>query len=256
MAFEWSSDGATWNLIDSDVSAGIPFSTWSSTYYDLPPDADNVANLRFRFSFSTNTNDNCTAPPNFRIDDFIVGENFSLPVEWANLTARLSGRTVQLAWTTATETNNDHFRVERSADGLAFAEIGRVAGAGTVREARNYQFVDEHPLAGANYYRLQQVDFDGRATFSPVRRVTNGTGAQVRLFPSPARDYVYLEWREPADSETAWTILDGNGRLLLQGFFDVENTSAAIPVHQLPAGAYWLRLTSARTAWSEVFCKR
>lgn len=241
----------------SDNVANGASPTWESTYYDLPPGAGNVSNLRFRFSFTTNTNNNCTAPPNFRIDDFIVGANSSLPVELTGLNARFSGKYVHLSWSTATETNNSHFIVERGADGRTFAEIGRVNGAGTVREKQEYAFTDEKPLAGANYYRLRQVDYDGQFSFSPVRRVVAGQAAgALTLFPSPAGAMLQVQLAEPAETEYSWEIYDTSGKRLAAGVFPAESTVLPVFVGDLQAGIYFLRLIDGQNTRQQAFVKQ
>lgn len=255
---EWSSDGTNWNTIDPDVSAyALPNNDWSSIYFDLPSGADNVANLRFRYSFVTANTQNCTTPPNFRIDDFIVGANASLPVEFTGLSARFSDGRVHLSWSTATETDNSHFVVERGADGRMFAEIGRVNGAGTVREKQEYVFTDEKPLAGANYYRLRQVDFDGQFSFSPVRRVVAGQAAgALTLFPNPAGAILQVQLAEAAETEGSWEIFDTGGKRLAAGVFPAENDIAPVYVGDLPVGIYCLRLINGPNSWQKTFIKQ
>ncbi len=256
--FEWSSDGAIWNTIDTDVSSYAPGgSAWGSTYFDLPSGADNVVNLRFRFSFTTSTNMNCTAPPNFRIDDFIVGTNASLPVELTTISAYAVREKAHLSWSTASETDNSHFNIERSPNGHEFTEIGRIAGAGTVREKREYTFVDENPLPGANYYRLRQVDLDGRFSFSPVRRVVIGTAASpLSLFPSPAGEYVQVQWAKTSDTDSNWEIFDTAGRRVSSGVFPAESTEVPVFVGDLQQGAYFLRIVSGQQTWTQAFVKQ
>ncbi|MBK0404162.1 hypothetical protein I5M27_14295 [Adhaeribacter sp. BT258] len=71
-----------------------------------------------------------------------------------------------LFWQTASELNNDYFSVEKSADGKVFSEAGRVKGKNLPNGA-SYTFEDQQ-VASRTYYRLKQVDFDGKATYSPI----------------------------------------------------------------------------------------
>lgn len=256
VVFEWSSNGSTWNLISSDVSDGAS-TTWGSTYYDLPSNADNVANLRFRFSYTTSTSDNCiTAVPNFRIDDFTVGDNFSLPVELVHFEARPASFQTHLSWSTASETTNAYFAVERSTDGRNFREIGRVQGAGTTRETQHYTFLDEYPAVGTNYYRLRQVDSDGDAAYSLVRAVTFRANTLVRVFPSPVHDVLNLEWGASNEEvrEGKWEVWDMAGRLLAKGD-NASSSTSVIPVHDLYPGAYMLRIATDRQSTVQTFVK-
>lgn len=93
----------------------------------------------------------------------------ALPVEMTRLQARQADHNaVLLTWETVTESNNDFFDVERSADGHTFASIGQVKGNGTSSTAQAYRFLDKNPRPGINYYRLRQVDYDDRAEYSDM----------------------------------------------------------------------------------------
>lgn len=249
VSLEWSSNGTFWNLISDDVAAGAS-TTWSNIFFDLPSSADGVSNLRFRFSYTTQNTQNCTAPPNFRIDDFAVGSNFSLPVELVHFAARPEASQVLLDWSTASETDNAFFAVEHSTDGRSFREIGRVAGLGTTRTVNHYTFVDAGPVVGTNYYRLRQEDRDGTTTYSLLRAVEIAAQVPWRIYPSPAREALYVEWREDTDSPLAWEIWNMAGQQVAHG------TNPANPMHTLPladlkAGVYLLRL---KTDYKNAVC--
>lgn len=123
-----------------------------------------------------------------------------LPITLIYFTARTEGKRSLLNWETATEINNDRFEIERSNDGITFSKIGQVAGAGNSNIHISYQWYDNSPLKGNNFYRLKQVDIDGKFTHSPVRLVnfkegnyfiissnpTNGTDIKLstNLFPA------------------------------------------------------------------------
>ncbi len=89
-----------------------------------------------------------------------------VPVELASFSASVTAAGVELKWTTATETNNFGFSIERRNEGSDFAEIGFVKGNGTSTVINSYTFVDTKPLNGAVYYRLKQTDLDGSVNYS------------------------------------------------------------------------------------------
>jgi hypothetical protein len=78
---------------------------------------------------------------------------------------------VKTRWATASETNNDYFTVERSADAIDFQPVGIVDGSGQSNALIQYDFTDAEPLPGLSYYRLKQTDFDGSATYSEIKPV-------------------------------------------------------------------------------------
>ncbi|ADY50646.1 hypothetical protein Pedsa_0058 [Pseudopedobacter saltans DSM 12145] len=88
----------------------------------------------------------------------------NLPVSLTSFNAAKTQNGVQLKWQTASEQNNQYFDVLRSVNGKDFVSIGIVNGAGTTSEARSYFFIDHSPVSGYNYYKLKQVDGDGKST--------------------------------------------------------------------------------------------
>lgn len=110
-----------------------------------------------------------------------------IPVELISLNASASKSSVTLSWSTATETNNRGFEVERSINGN-FEVIGFVAGRGTTTEKQSYSFIDNNPAAGIIRYRLKQIDFDGTYSYSSVIEVDFKTPTTFDLaqnYPNP-----------------------------------------------------------------------
>ncbi|MBY5957887.1 T9SS type A sorting domain-containing protein [Membranicola marinus] len=108
-----------------------------------------------------------------------------LPIELLSFSASAHQDMVDLDWETATELNNSHFEVQRSADGRNYTTIGEVKGAGTSSQVIGYAFTDEQPGSGKNYYRLKQVDYNGSFDYSLVRLVTLGADSRLNVFPNP-----------------------------------------------------------------------
>jgi hypothetical protein len=116
-----------------------------------------------------------------------------LPVNLVNFTAtKMNNQQVQLKWTTETETNNKVFLIQRSGDGGTYATIGQVEGAINSSTALDYQWMDESPLKGTNFYRLEQVDLDGRSGFSGIQVVRIGGEASLSVFPNPVKDVLTI----------------------------------------------------------------
>ncbi|TKB96879.1 T9SS type A sorting domain-containing protein [Pedobacter cryophilus] len=88
----------------------------------------------------------------------------TLPVTLTSFKGDEQNNVVNLNWRTASELNNDYFELLRAGDDRNFASIGKVYGNGTKNQNSDYYFKDKAPLAGNNYYKLKQVDFDGKTT--------------------------------------------------------------------------------------------
>jgi beta-glucanase (GH16 family) len=111
------------------------------------------------------------------MDNAYFYRNSTLPVALTTFSGIAKQHTTLLNWTTASESNNQAFIVERSANATDYTAIGQVQGNGTTNIAHNYTFTDEKPLGGINYYRLRQMDADGKATISTAIAVLFSTNS-------------------------------------------------------------------------------
>ncbi|TVT43036.1 T9SS type A sorting domain-containing protein [Hymenobacter setariae] len=172
-----------------------------------------------------------------------------LPVSLTAFEVQATGPAATCTWTTASETTNDHFVVERSLDGATFAALGTVKGQGTHAAATGYRFDDAAAgRLGATvvYYRLRQVDTDGQATYSTVRTVSFGTAA-LALYPTPTRgSAATLDLTSLAPRVYQAQVLDLTGRVLLTRAF-LGGQAHPFDVQGLPAGAYVVVITGADT---------
>jgi hypothetical protein len=116
-----------------------------------------------------------------------------LPVTWLDFTADYNYNTVNLDWSTASETNNSYFSVERCTDGVNYVEIAQVKGAGNSGQTNYYSAIDESPVAGIDYYRLKQVDLDGHYSYSGVAAVEISS-AQFTVFPNPVSSVLNIQY--------------------------------------------------------------
>lgn len=171
---EYLSENNTWvALSGSPYTASATQQTSSPTWenigssFTLPPTGAFFPS-QIRITLSDGTVGGCGN--DFALDDI----NFSLcpaggpaPVTLTSFSARHKGDGVSIDWTTSQELNNNYFQVERSSDGNSnWSVIATVIGAGNSQVVRNYNSYDATPLPGVNYYKLKQVDNDGKSTYS------------------------------------------------------------------------------------------
>lgn len=162
----------------------------------------------------------------------------SLPIEWADFTAQVNEKQqVELNWCTATEQDNSHFIIQKSSDGRTFSKIGEQTSKGNSTAMQSYDFIDEKPILGTNYYRIQQVDFNGKSTYSEVITaiITDEATDQptVVLYPNPGKNEVWFS--QAAD----YDLYDAKGVLLTSGRAD-----GVVDVSGLPTGTYFVRINS------------
>ncbi len=149
-----------------------------------------------------------------------------------------TGKTA-LTWKTEQEINCSHFVIERSANGQQWQPIGTVAAIGQQGTIQTYHYTDESPLSASNYYRLKQVDLDGRFDYSPVRMIMFGNTTAIRVYPTLARSNTLL-YVGGISPERAWVqVFDNKGRLVQTT--KLYSTSFHLP--GLSGGIYHVKIT-------------
>lgn len=162
-----------------------------------------------------------------------------LPVTFGQVDARENSRGVQISWTTVAEINNSHFLVERSMDGRNWSTIGRVNGHGNSSILRQYTYVDAEVRTGRLIYRLKQVDFDGRFSFSKTLIVDRRTRGRILITPVPATDQLTID-TEGSSAVTEIQILNYSGATVYQKKMPEQRQQ--IYLHSWKAGTYVVRL--------------
>ncbi|MFB9865383.1 T9SS type A sorting domain-containing protein [Rufibacter immobilis] len=141
-----------------------------------------------------------------------------LPVTMISFTAKVQKDGVQLEWATAAEKNNDFFSVERSTDGKNFSVVGQVKGGGNSNVLLNYGFLDNKSVSGTSYYRLKQVDFDGKFEYSKIIAVQTKAAAApqvtVKAYPNPTTDAVNLDLTNVAPAKVMVKVFALDGRMV------------------------------------------
>ncbi len=136
-----------------------------------------------------------------------------LPVELTAFYARLSENNVTLHWKTASELNNKGFEVERSADSRQWSRLTFVPGNGTTHAEQSYHYTDTNPVSGINYYRLRQVDFDGRHEYSKIVVVEQwGNVSSLAVSPNPAKERLLCSLRTDYAGAATLTLLGLDGK--------------------------------------------
>ncbi len=118
----------------------------------------------------------------------------TLPVTLLTFTVEAQAAANLLEWQTATEQNNKGFEVEVSTNGSDFHTIGFVKGNGTTNTEQQYSFIDKTPASGINYYRLKQIDFDGKTEYSKVVSLHNAEREEngILIYPNPTTDEINI----------------------------------------------------------------
>ncbi|HEX8460156.1 MAG TPA: T9SS type A sorting domain-containing protein [Segetibacter sp.] len=175
-----------------------------------------------------------------------------LPVTIATFTGEVKDLQNVLKWTTASEQNNKGFEVQRSADGSAYFKVGFIESKAFNFNSNsniNYSFNDEHPLKGDNYYRLMQVDIDGKTTYSSIvvlKRLTVIKAKISNIYPNPTSSLLNISLNAPAINKMMLIVTDIKGAILVKQTLRVNagDNSFNIKTQNLKAGTYFLKVFS------------
>ena len=173
-----------------------------------------------------------------------TGSNFSiqnlgistLPLRWLSFTAKEEQNRILLNWTTTAEENTLDFTVQHSTDSRQWTSVGKLPARGSAI-SNQYSYRHEQPIAGKNYYRIQQMDNDGAITYSDTRMINLAAYKQpFTLLTNPVTNG---RLRFIVHSPTEIRLIDINGRVLRNK--QMINGSGEMDVQTLPAGVYLLQ---------------
>jgi hypothetical protein len=191
-----------------------------------------------------------------------TGGSTTLPVSWLSFSGFANGENVDLIWVTAQEINNKGFEVERSKDGINFENVGFVKGAGTYNGKVNYAFVDAGILASTPvvYYRLRQIDFDGKFEYSSTVVVRNNMDAanEVKVYPNPFKESVSIELRNATELSGTATLIDIQGRVVKTISLNLDKGFGAFVMSgldELNDGVYFVKVNVGGQSYQEKLVK-
>jgi hypothetical protein len=178
----------------------------------------------------------------------------AIPVELITFIANVSNNNVVLHWSTASETNNLGFEVERSekqeANSKEWCFVGFIEGNGTSTESRNYTFIENNIIPGSYSYRLKQIDFDGTYRyFDLANDVEVGLPEKFELlqnFPNPFNPSTVIKYTLPFESKVTIKIYNTLGKeikLLKDEIISSGNYEVQFSSSNLSSGIYFYRLS-------------
>ena len=120
---------------------------------------------------------------------YVQGIGIVLPVNLVEFRAEYKNGITTLKWKTLTETNTDHFEIQRGSNGNDFNEIGNVIAAGNSSSVQQYMFEDRSPQPGINFYRIKIIDAGGKVEYSKIVSIKTGDAQKsITVFPNPITD--------------------------------------------------------------------
>ena len=178
----------------------------------------------------------------------------SLPVEFAAFNLSIIKKAAALEWSTASEINNDRFEIEHSTDNLHFATIGSVKGKGDATTINKYTYTHLNPVAGINYYRVKQVDFDGKYAYSHTLS-TEIKGVEIKTGPNPVVDYMNYKGLDlEKNAKAGLSLVNARGREVLKT--DLESNEGQVDLSALAPGVYFIKIRTGNEVYTNRLVKQ
>ncbi len=207
---------------------------WESLTFGMPNVASNkVSNI-------------VVNPNDFFKDWILVDVSTPLPVELLKFEALCKNGPTILNWSTASENNNDYFMIEKSLDGFNFFTIATVQGSGNSNTLNNYSYRDNTPSIHTSYYRLKQVDFDGKQEYFDIISSSSIFGnnfiVDQEVFGDNSLQFnIYTSNKEKLDV----SLFDFSGRQIKNKHITLKEGSNQVEINDLKlnSGVYILNIT-------------
>ena len=244
LAWPAALEGSSFTAL-ADNQIGISQYTGGS-YSGFAGTGDNTANTA-SYTFADNT-----------FGPLSVGTIATQPVKLTSFAASKQGAAVQLKWTTASEQNNAYFDVQRSSDGQTFTTIGTKAGAGNSHTVLDYFFTDRKPAAGLNYYRLNQVDADGKSTLSnPVALDFGFDGASMVVYTTKNVSVLSVNIKAEKASTGKFVVYNVAGQKMLEQAISLNlgSNDLGINLPDLKKGIYVAAFQSGNQILTQKFIR-
>jgi hypothetical protein len=181
-----------------------------------------------------------------------------LPLHWVSFTGQVEGGLVQLKWKTENSVNNDHFEIERSTGNSDFSVIGVLSdkdGIDIAAGSSLYNFIDISPSKGNDFYRIKQVDKDGKYSWSSILSFSPGNAsARIHLKTNPVANELILVNNDRIFIQRI-QIMDISGRVLIDQAPYSSNPLLQINTSPIPPGYYLLRVNATDTNTTIGFVK-
>jgi transcription elongation factor Elf1 len=180
----------------------------------------------------------------------------ALPVTWLFIRAQLISNESLVSWATAQESNTSKYDIEHSTNGSSFTKLGEVTAAGNTSVTTNYSFTHTKPVTGFNYYRLKQIDNDGKFKYSDVVTILKKDNlVQTIIAPNPVKEVLHVVETKETFIGTA-EIYNAAGSLVFRKAINTKLQVYSLPVGNLVNGTYVLKIIYKEEAKNYQFVKQ
>lgn len=170
----------------------------------------------------------------------------ALPVRFVGLNLARQNTDVLVQWEAVEEMNSSHYEIERSENGSDWSSITHINARENAAARQSYSYSDRNASAKLLYYRVRQVDVDGKCAFSPVRSIKNENGHMDIRNNVISSNSVYLHFSEQAKGNVIVRITYSNGRIISQKTFGQPVGQVIVPIQNAARGIYFITVADGK----------
>ena len=167
-----------------------------------------------------------------------------IPIKLSSFEVQKINNTVKLSWTTAQEINSKEFIIERSSNGINWTAIATVAASGNSNTKVNYTKTDNSPTKGINFYRIKQVDLDGKFDYSSTKSILFNVAYEVLVTPNPATSIINVYVDKSNNRSVNILLLDASGKVVRN--INTDQPHVQINTSSLGRGLYYVKVIDDR----------
>jgi len=187
----------------------------------------------------------------------ITLDGLELPIELQQFSVTKINDFANLKWTSSSEFNNDFYSIERSPDGKEFKEIAMVKAIGSSQISHDYNYTDERPIIGLNYYRLKQVDYDKLYSYSPIRVIDFEKEPGFSIYPTLVTTNLHIQTPVELELNTEIELISiPLGIIALKDVFEYGIKNKEVNISKLIPGCYLARISQNQKIYSQLFIKQ
>ena len=247
-----SSGNVTLKFNYSDYNGGSPNATYSYGIVFNSTDGTFATGTNVLVPFSTSLISGSSVTFVVKASNLAKGyytlvwnQFFTLPLTLQSFETTRQNQSAYLQWSASEALNSDRFEIQRSSNGSDFATIGTVNAKASGDLSNDYNFTDNAPFAGWNYYRLEMINIDGNVSYSQINKLSFDLNSQsgMSLYPNPVSDVLQIS--SPAmNGNISIQVLNISGQII-HNYNTAASGRASISVSDLGKAVYFIRVVTA-----------
>jgi hypothetical protein len=242
-------ENATQSSISDCATLKIAYRDNTNSYWEKANNSDNITTSGSCSGTNSGTISTTIPLTDFGIFTFGSSEFVSLPISLTSFNIIQKENAVEIKWETISEKNNDYFIVEKTKDGINYEFVSKIKAAGNHNGILHYETEDFRPYDGLSYYRLLQIDRDGKQISYPLQSISfkNKEVLDFQVYPNPIskKDDLHIEIKDQLNQEASITILNILGQPLKIENRNLKNQNEIINLNldsELSNGIYIVQI--------------